>query len=81
VDRAFLVTVLPEIPDRRLALAELHRVLRPGGALSVTEEFSDPDYLFLSETIRLVEAVGFRLEERYGTPWVYTANFRKVART
>jgi ubiquinone/menaquinone biosynthesis C-methylase UbiE len=81
VDRAFLVTVLPEIPDRRLALAELHRVLRPGGALSVTEEFSDPDYLFLSETIRLVEAAGFRLAERYGTPWVYTANFRKVART
>lgn len=78
VDRAFLITVLPEIPDRRLALAELHRVLRPGGALSVTEEFSDPDYLFLSETIRLVEAAGFRFEERYGNPWVYTANFRKV---
>lgn len=78
VDRAFLITVLPEIPDPGRALAELHRVLRPDGVLSITEEFSDPDYLFLPETIRLVEAAGFRFEERFGNFWVYTANFRKV---
>ncbi len=77
VDRAFLITVLPEIPDRGRALAELHRVLRPGGVLSITEEFYDPDYLFLPETIRLVEAAGFRLEERFGNWVVYTANFRR----
>jgi SAM-dependent methyltransferase len=79
VDRAFLVTVLPEIPDRSRALAELHRVLRPRGVLSITEEFYDPDYLFLPETIRLVEAAGFRFEARFGNILVYTANFRKVA--
>jgi ubiquinone/menaquinone biosynthesis C-methylase UbiE len=79
VDRAFLITVLPEIPDPSRALAELHRVLRPDGMLSITEEFSDPDYLFLPETIRLVEAAGFRFAERFGNLWVYTANFRKVA--
>ena len=78
VDRAFLITVLPEIPDPSRALAEVHRVLRPDGVLSVTEEFSDPDYFFLPETIRLVEAAGFRFEERFGNLWVYTANFRKV---
>jgi ubiquinone/menaquinone biosynthesis C-methylase UbiE len=78
VDLAFLITVLPEIPDRGRALAELHRVLRPGGVLSITEEFSDPDYLFLSETIRLVEAAGFRFEQRFGSFWVYTVNFSKV---
>lgn len=79
VDRAFLITVLPEIPEPGRALAELHRVLRPDGILSITEEFSDPDYLFLPETIRLVEAAGFCLDERAGNWMVYTANFRKVA--
>jgi len=79
VDRAFLITVLPEVPSPSRALAELHRVLRPNGVLSITEEFYDPDYLFVPETIRLVEAAGFRLEERFGNILVYTANFRKVA--
>jgi SAM-dependent methyltransferase len=77
VDRAFLITVLPEIPDRGRALAELRRVLRPGGVLSITEEFYDPDYLFPGETTRLVEAAGFRLEERFGNLGVYTINFRR----
>ena len=78
VDRAFLVTVLPEIPDQGRALAELHRVLKPGGVLSITEEFTDPHYPFPSETIRRVEAAGFRLERRMGNWWIYTANFLKV---
>jgi len=81
VDRAFLITVLPEIPEPGRALAELHRVLRPGGLLSVTEEFYDPDYRFLSETIRQVEAARFRFEEQLGNLWVYTANFRKERST
>jgi len=84
VDRAFLITVLPEIPDRARALAELRRVLRspepaegkPGGVLSITEEFLDPDYLFACETIRLVEAAGLHLERRWGNVWLYTLNFR-----
>jgi len=35
VDAAFLVTVLGEIPDRQQGLAELRRVLKPGGLLLV----------------------------------------------
>ena len=76
LDRAFLITVLPEIPGRARALAELRRVLKPGGMLSITEEFSDPDYLFLGETVRLAGAAGFRFVERFGSFWVYTANFQ-----
>ena len=30
IDRAFLVTVLPEVPDQDRALAELWRVIKPG---------------------------------------------------
>jgi ubiquinone/menaquinone biosynthesis C-methylase UbiE len=59
VDRALVVTVLPEISDQNRALAELWRVLKPGGLLSITEEFIDPDYPFPFETIRRVEAAGF----------------------
>jgi ubiquinone/menaquinone biosynthesis C-methylase UbiE len=77
VDRAFLVTVLPEIPDQARALAELRRVLKPGGMLSITEEFTDPDYPFPSETTRRVEAAGFGLEQRCGNLWLYTINFSR----
>ena len=77
VDRAFLVTVLPEISDQHRALVELWRVIKPGGLLSVTEEFMDPDYPFPFETIQRVEAAGFELVQRFGNFWVYTLNFRK----
>jgi SAM-dependent methyltransferase len=77
VDCAFLITVLPEIPHQYRALDELKRVLKPGGLLSITEEFLDPDYAFPFETVQLVEAVGFTRERFYGNFWVYTLNFGK----
>jgi SAM-dependent methyltransferase len=79
VDRAFLVTVLPEIPDRRRALLELHRALRPGGVLSITEEFLDPDYPLARTTICWAREAGFELAERHGNWFVYTLNFQKRA--
>jgi SAM-dependent methyltransferase len=79
VDRAFLVTVLPEIPDRHRALLELHRVLKPGGVLSISEEFLDPDYPLVRTVVRWAGEAGFELAERHGNWFVYTLNFRKPA--
>lgn len=87
IDRAFLVTVLPEIPDRQRALVELRRVLRrpepaegkPGGLLSITEEFLDPDYPLARTTVAWAEEAGFELMKRYGNWWLYTLNFRRPA--
>ena len=76
IDRAFLIAVLPEIPDQARALTELHRVIKPGGILSITEEFVDPDYPLASGVIRRVEAAGFELERRFGNFLMYTLNFR-----
>lgn len=78
VDRAFLVTVLPEIPEPVRALREVRRVLKPGGILSVTEEFYDPDYPRQATTIRWAASAGFALAERHGNFWVYTLNFCKA---
>ena len=79
IDRAFLVTVLPEIPDPVRALREIRRTLKPGGRISITEEFPDPDYPRQSTTNRWVQAAGFELEERHGNWWLYTLNFRNPA--
>ena len=80
VDRAFLISVLEEIPDPVRALAELSRVLKPEGILSITAEFMDPDYWFPIETIRQLQVADFALVKRFGNLWCYTLNFRKVER-
>jgi len=75
VDVAFLVTVLGEIPDRPQGLAELRRVLKPGGTLSITESLNDPDYQF-EDTVRDVcRASGFTPRDHHRGLLGYTMNF------
>jgi ubiquinone/menaquinone biosynthesis C-methylase UbiE len=77
LDVVNMVTVLPEIPDRNRALAEVKRVLKPGGLLAVTELFPDPDYPWKSTTIKFGESAGFVMEEVSGNFFNYTVRFRK----
>ncbi len=78
-DRAFLVTVLGEIPDQAAALREIHAALRPGGLLSVTEVLPDPHYQSAARVRRLAEEAGFAEAERFGSFWAFTLNFVKPA--
>jgi ubiquinone/menaquinone biosynthesis C-methylase UbiE len=76
-DCVFLVAVLGEVSDLRSCLREIHRVLRPGGLLSLTEQPGDPDFISLPDARRLVEGAGFRFEKVSGRGKNYTASFRK----
>jgi ubiquinone/menaquinone biosynthesis C-methylase UbiE len=77
LDMVSMVTVLPEIPDRNRALAEVKRVLKPGGLLAVSELFPDPDYPWKSTTIKFGESAGFVVEKVSGNFFNYTVRFRK----
>ena len=76
-DRVLLAMVLGEVRDRAAAARELHAALVPGGILSVTEVFGDPDYRRPRTVRREVEPAGFRLVESFGGFPGYTLNFEK----
>ncbi len=77
VDRAFLVTVLGEIPDKEAALREIYRALKPGGLLSITEVFPDPDFQTPAAIHRLAHATGFVVNGKIASFPAYTMNLLK----
>jgi ubiquinone/menaquinone biosynthesis C-methylase UbiE len=76
-DRALLVTVLGEIPDREAALKEVFEVLKPGGVLSVTEVIFDPHFQPRGTVTRLAGAVGFREKAFFGNRIAFTVHLEK----
>jgi 2-polyprenyl-3-methyl-5-hydroxy-6-metoxy-1,4-benzoquinol methylase len=76
-DRALLVTVLGEIPDRNAALQEIFVALKPGGVLSVTEIIFDPHFQRRSTVTRLAGEAGFREQGFFGNRIAYTLNLEK----
>jgi len=77
-DVIFIVAVLGEIADKKAFLSEAHRVLKPGGILSISEHLPDPDFLPLEKVKTLVGERGFAFFARHGRKWSYTANFSKL---
>lgn len=76
-DRAFLAHVLGEIPDKRAAVAELHRVIRPAGVLAIEEGIPDPDYIRSNTLLRLGQEAGFIPAGRDGGALMYTQRFAR----
>lgn len=75
IDAAYLVTVLGEIPDRPRAMAELRRVMKRGGVLSIMESLGDPDYQLEASVRDLCEAYGFFVLELRRQRLGYTLSF------
>jgi cyclopropane fatty-acyl-phospholipid synthase-like methyltransferase len=76
-DRAVLVTVLGEIPDRERALKEIFKALKPGGILCVTEVIFDPHFQSRDAVLRFASAVGFREKKWVGNRFAFTTCLEK----
>lgn len=78
-DRALMVLVLGEIPNRDLALRVAYAALKPGGVLSVTEMLPDPHFQTQGMVKKLAEACGFQVGRVWGNTFAYTVHLLKPA--
>lgn len=76
-DAAYMSAVIGEIPDPARAVAELHRVLKPGGTLSFTEMIVDPDFTSQAALTEMAAGVGFRPGPVHGRRLWFTITFIK----
>ena len=78
MDAVVLTAVLGEIPDQDAAMAEIARVLKPGGRLVVGELFGDPHFTSPG-ALRDAAApqAGLLLDERSGPAVGYFARLVK----
>jgi ubiquinone/menaquinone biosynthesis C-methylase UbiE len=76
-DRAIMVTVLGEIPDRAAAYAELFSALKPGGLLAVVEVIFDPHFQPRGTVTTLALSAGFHERAFFGHRLAYVIHFAK----
>lgn len=76
-DRALLITVLGEIPNREIAIRAIFETLKPGGILSITEIIFDPHFQRQSAVRKIAQQIGFREKAVFGHALAYTLHFEK----
>ncbi len=77
IDHALMISVLPIVADRGVALREMFRVLRPGGTLVIGEELMEPDYVRAVTIQRWAENTGFKLVRTEGWAIEYLLKFTR----
>jgi len=77
-DRALLVTVLGEIPNKIAALRELRSSLKPDGFLSITEVLPDPHYQSMRTIAALADQAGLRVRNQIGNSFLFTVNLEGI---
>jgi ubiquinone/menaquinone biosynthesis C-methylase UbiE len=78
-DRAVLVTVLGEIPNREAAIEELFNALKPGGTLAIVEVIFDPHFQSRKTVTVLAVAAGLHERAFFGHRLAYVIHFVKPA--
>jgi ubiquinone/menaquinone biosynthesis C-methylase UbiE len=76
-DRAVMVTVLGEIPDRKAALEDIFGALKPGGFLLIEETIRDPHFQTRSMVRNLAGAAGFTEKTFSGGRFSFTITLEK----
>ena len=74
-DVVYMVSVFGEIEDQMSCLTGIKRILKPGGSLSITEHYPDPDFTSLSEVKEAAISAGFKFTRSLGWRWAFTVNF------
>ncbi len=77
-DKATLITVLGEIPNPSMALAEIYHSLKTGGTITIAEIIFDPHFLKKSRVIKLAKTAGFELQKEAGSWYAYSLVFIKI---
>jgi ubiquinone/menaquinone biosynthesis C-methylase UbiE len=76
-DRIFMITVIGEVENKNEYLQELHRILKHGGILSISELAGDPDKMTIKEIKYLAKKYDFSFYNIFGKEKNYTINFKK----
>jgi ubiquinone/menaquinone biosynthesis C-methylase UbiE len=78
-DLIALAASFGSLPDRQAAAEEIYRLLRPGGAIAVTEFVFDPDACMTSTVVTHLVLAGFGIEREVGSFAARTILARKPA--
>jgi ubiquinone/menaquinone biosynthesis C-methylase UbiE len=78
-DRIFLIAVMGEVENKEEYLREFHRILKPDGVLSFSEQEGDPDKPAMNQLEELVGPYGFETCGTFGNRSHFTINFRRIS--